>query len=180
MENKLQDLLSQVNNVVLADKIVREEKRKQGEYFNVFNILRLRSEELRLHSAFLAELLNPQGSHGMEDAFLIAFIKEVGIDDLNFDTKNAECSVEFYIGQVTETEGGRIDIIITNKDKNKAIIIENKIYARDQEKQLSRYKKYANNYKYYKLLYLTLEGEEASKCSIGKEIFEYQCISYYD
>ena len=62
---------------------------------------------------------------------------------------------------------------------NNAIIIENKIKAEDQESQLLRYHNYAtkNNLK-HKLLYLTLEGVEASDYSLGHKNIDYECISY--
>jgi hypothetical protein len=86
----------------------------------------LRTDEVRLHSALIAELLNPKGSHGSSFHFLQAFLEQLGIEEGYFDY--ARCSidmVERVIGPVTETEGGRIDIII--EDGTHAIIIENKI-----------------------------------------------------
>ena len=53
----IKTLLSKINSIYAKVKQVDEEKRKRGEYFNVFNILGLWSEEVRLHSSFLAELL---------------------------------------------------------------------------------------------------------------------------
>ena len=46
-----------------------------GENFNVFRIIKLESSEVRMHSAFLAELLDPKGSHGQKDTFLKLFTK---------------------------------------------------------------------------------------------------------
>src|SRR6266446_1112235 len=48
-----------------------------GEHFNVFRILGLEAAEVRTHSAFLAELLNPKGSPGQGDLFLRLFLKEM-------------------------------------------------------------------------------------------------------
>ena len=47
-----------------------------GENFNVFNILGLSTKEVRTHSAFIAELLNPKGSHGQGDTFLKLFVEQ--------------------------------------------------------------------------------------------------------
>ena len=71
--------------------------------------------------------------------------------------------VERDIGRRTETTGGRIDIIL--EDGEHAIIIENKIYATDQHHQLLRYNNYGKQRfpKGFKLIYLTLDGHEASK-----------------
>jgi len=56
-------LLNQVSSIVTQyDKIARI----TGENFNVFNVLKLSTSEVRTHSALLAELLNPEGSHGQK------------------------------------------------------------------------------------------------------------------
>ena len=74
---KLESLLKQVSEIVAKEKTQQEEKRKRGENFNIFNVLGLSTSEVRLHSAFLAELLNPNGDHGLGDKFLDAFLKIV-------------------------------------------------------------------------------------------------------
>ncbi len=63
----LQTLLDEVRLIVNRNRIEREEKRKRGELFNIFNVLDLRTNEVRTHSAFIAELLNPDGNHGLGD-----------------------------------------------------------------------------------------------------------------
>ena len=95
----IQKLLTKVKRITDIDDNVKEERRKRGDLFNVFNVIGLRKEEVRLHSAFLAELLNPAGSHGLQDVFLKEFINVAGISDLNFVTTNASVSTEHYIGQ---------------------------------------------------------------------------------
>ena len=131
-----------------------------GENFNVFRILGLSSSEVRTHSAFIAELLNPKGSHNQKQIFLKLFCEELKIN--NFFSEGATVTTEKH------TEYGNIDIIITDIN-NKAIIIENKIYAIDQEKQLLRYSNYGNLYhkNNFYLVYLTLDGKEASPKSKG-------------
>ena len=110
----IKTLLSKINSIYAKVKQVDEEKRKRGEYFNVFNILGLWSEEVRLHSSFLAELLNPNGNHGMGDAFLGQFLQLVIEERSNYIQSNKVSPeiVERYIGPNTEDEGGRLDIII--------------------------------------------------------------------
>ena len=84
----IKTLLSKINSIYAKVKQVDEEKRKRGEYFNVFNILGLWSEEVRLHSSFLAELLNPNGNHGMGDAFLGQFLQLVIEERSNYIQSN--------------------------------------------------------------------------------------------
>ena len=71
---KLTQLLRKISEVLINEKARHEELRKRGESFNVFDILGLSTNEVRLHSAFLAELLNPNGTHGLGSQFLFAFI----------------------------------------------------------------------------------------------------------
>ena len=66
----LKELLSHISKIVLTEKTLQEEKRKRGENFNIFKVLRLSTSEVRLHSAYLAELLDSKGSHGMGASFL--------------------------------------------------------------------------------------------------------------
>ena len=72
---KLNKLLRQISEIVLREKTQQEEKRKRGENFNIFRVLGLSTSEVRLHSAFLAELLNPNGDHGLGDHLTIILPK---------------------------------------------------------------------------------------------------------
>ncbi len=156
----------------------KELSRLSGADFNVFKIVKVISDEVR-HSAFLAELLNPKGSHGQEDVFLRLFVEKFGIKD--FQCQTAVANVEQHIGVVTDTNGGRIDILIDDKNGNH-IIIENKIYANDQDNQLIRY----YNFSKQNLFYLTLHGDDASDRSSSNSNFEvtlkcgedYKLLSY--
>ena len=171
MEN-LKTLLAEVGRIVQLDAKQREEGEKRGEMFNIFEILKVETDETRAHSAFIAALLNPNGKHGAGDHFLRAFIDTIDcLNDFEFDTQDAKVEIEYSIGNKNEdaTEGGRIDILITSTDGSKAVIIENKIYAGDQEKQLVRYANYAKKYSDYRLLYLNLFGSEASEYSVKDE-----------
>lgn len=185
---KLKKLLQDVNVILQKEKVRKEESRKRGELFNVFEVLGLQTSEVRLHSAFIAELLNPKGSHGLGDKFLKAFIEQIvlNIKSINFDLANIQVIPEFNIGPISENyqEGGRIDILVQD-DNNHIIIIENKIYAGDQPLQLLRYHNYAEknrklSQECYILLYLTLhDGILPNEDSIGCNQFEYYCISYH-
>jgi len=182
--DKFTELLHQVQGYVNEDKQHRAEALRRGECYNVFNVLGVDNMELS-HSAFLAALLNPRGSHGMQDAFLKAFIDTIahGGTKPELDTAHAKIYTEYNIGNTTETTGGRIDILITDgsdtgSGKGHAIIIENKIWAADQPNQLLRYHNFAPK---AMLLYLTLNGDEPSKQSRGTLNTQnggYQCISY--
>lgn len=122
-----------------------------GEQFNLFNILGISHYEVRTHSPMLAELLNPQGSHGQGAVFPKKFLDGLKISD--FDADSARVDTE-----VKADDLGRLDIEV--KDKNqRAIFIENKIGARLQYKQLTRYHEHNTE---ATLLFLTLNGDDPS------------------
>lgn len=149
-----------------------------GENFNIFRILKLHSSEVRLHSTFIAELLSPNGSHGYKDLFLGLFVDLFQFKDNKFNPVGASVKVEKHLGFMNEakTEGGRIDIYISDSSGNN-IVIENKIYARDQEKQLARY---LYHYPKADLFYLTLDGRECEEAKTEGLVCDehYKCLSY--
>lgn len=175
--DKLKSLLNEINLILAQERAIKQEKQKRGENFNIFSTLNLSRNETRLHSAFIAELLNPKGAHGLQDSFLKCFIQNI-CPSFDFNTINAHVETEYYIGQISkdETRGGRIDIILLD-DQNHAIIIENKIGALEQGTQLERYNNYAKdkNFSDYLLFYLTPEGNESDTI---KDKSHYLSISY--
>lgn len=161
----------------IIDEFVKEsnriacENRKNGKDFNIFNELHIKTKETR-HSLMIKSLITPDGRHGLGEVFYKLFIKRLELDNLDWlnDYKNIKVYDEYFIGNLDknldETEKknsywGRIDLLIENKSKKKAIIIENKIYAHDQPYQLIRYNNFAKKkYDDYVLFYLTLDGED--------------------
>ena len=189
--NDIINILNQVRIVSQKIKEQRKEKFERGENYNIFNDLGFMSDEVHLHSMFLANLLNPKGSHGQRGKFLEAFLKmlqksfpAISADSLELDTAIASVGVEKYIGRQTDSEGGRIDIYLT--DGKHSIIIENKIYAGDQHHQMLRYWNYGmsqkgnDTEKSFVLIYLTLNGCSPSKESLGEDLKENDivCLSY--
>lgn len=180
LEN-IENLLKETKPLCIQKEKESVESAKRGDYFNIFEILGVQTRETRLHSAFIAEFLNRNGSHGLGDQPLKLFLKqcsEIKIDE--FDTENSSVFIEYYLGKIDSENlsGGRIDLLITDNQKN--IVIENKIYAIDQKNQLLRYK-HAENINQPLILYLTLDGHEASKEATGSKMqngIDYYCLSY--
>lgn len=191
MENDvaLIPFLTGIKALINKGRDQHKEKSLRGENFNVFTLLGVSSSEIRLHSAILGDLLNPKGAHGAGGEFLKAFIINVIpqwkdlLSNKEFDKEinNASVSLEFNIGEKTETTGGRIDILVVVGER--AIIIENKIYAGDQDAQLLRYHNYGEKYKEHELLYFTLDGHSPAKYSTRgklKKDDDFKCISYQE
>jgi hypothetical protein len=84
------------------------------------------NDEVRLHSRFLYSLLNPHGSHYQGSLFLEIFLKVV---ELPFHL-NLERVVFFK-------EKDNMDLYIT--DGQSHVVIENKLEAKDQERQAEKY-----------------------------------------
>lgn len=180
MINQFKALLSKLSDLHEAEQKRIKQEEEEGKCFNVFSALQLCSDEVRLHSRLLAVLLNPKAKHGLGDKFLKSFLLAIGLpQDYISDCK--EPIVERSVGEVTDTTGGRIDIILENSKQKHAIIIENKIYANDQPNQLLRYHNYGKEQfgeDNFKLIYLTLDGCEPSDSSLGGEKFELIKLSY--
>lgn len=151
--------------------------------FNVFSATNIATDEVR-HSSFLTELIRPNGSNKHARPMLKRFF-ELMPEARRLGLEPSRCIVrtEVPIGMIHENTGGRIDILIT--DGKKAIIIENKIYAADQDHQLERYYAYgkANYQEGFLLYYLTLtDSHKPSSQSKGRLVEEkdFWHITYRD
>lgn len=146
-----------------------------GEGFNLISIMKMENNERYTHSAIIAELLNPKGSHGYNNRFLQLFLETVGYHD--FSTTTCRVSVEHYAGVIDiEDYSSRtfVDIVLRN-GCNQEILIENKIWAVDQPLQLERTRKASTAFD-VKVLYLTPFGKEY----LQNSSLEYDCISYQE
>lgn len=184
MDTKLdiQQFFQEVANICALEQAQQEERNRKGENYNLFSILSIERYELK-HSALIANLLDPEGSHGCGDAFLRAFF-EIALKGTAypFESSSPDSCTEHYTGPIAGDTGGRIDILV--KSSQYGLIIENKIYAGDQDKQLIRYDNYGKKdlkVDRYLLVYLTLFGNEASEGSTAKgsaKEVDYLCLSY--
>lgn len=164
-------LLTHANSVV---KHQRELERVTGEHFNLFHILRIGHYEVSTHSPLLGDLFDPGGTHGQGAVFLELFIRQVlthsEIVDraglTRFAPASARVELEKSLGERTEIEGGRLDILLTDRAGNQ-IAIENKIYAAEQANWVRRYR---NGLKPgTPLIYLTLDGSSAAEDDTREE-----------
>ena len=131
-----------------------------GRRFNVYSIAGMERDEVYTHSRMIAELLNPKGSHGQNGKYL----------KLYCDKFLENCFIESHdraIVSVERTvEEGRIDVYVELPEL--LLIIENKIDAPDQSRQLERYHSHAKNKKTtHVTFYLTLDGHKPSADSLG-------------
>ena len=121
-------LFADISKGYMAAKAEADRQRAMGKHdYNIFTLFHDFSDEVNLHSNFIASLLDPNGDHYKGDLFLKLFLETCGIDDFSIDTSRATVFKEFK----------HIDIYIS--DGKKHIILENKVYAKDQPTQIARY-----------------------------------------
>lgn len=180
---QFESLFKQVSLLVQQEKDEIRARMLRGEQFNIFKVCGIDHYELQ-HSAIISELLNPQGSHGQGKLYLKLFMQVYGsklpIDEIEYD------KVRVRTEKWTEAYDGRMDICV-EYDGLPFVIIENKLYAKDQSIQLKKYKedsdKIIKKSQYpkqkYEIVYLTLDGKDATKES-GESV-DYIRMSYsYD
>lgn len=145
-------------------------KAASGEAFNIFQITKIERAEVNTHSAMIAELLNPRGSHGKGALFLEHLLSDMGVE-YSCSLKGVEVRKE----QSFAVDQGRVDVVVHLRDQ--VILIENKIDAQDGYQQL---KKYADagkeSGKLWHLWYLTKDGRDAEEFS--HQGVEYRRVSY--
>ncbi|MGP2361291.1 PDDEXK-like family protein [Acinetobacter junii] len=140
-------LLNLIDHVVERNEENIVKNKTKGEYFNLIKIMGMATSEVHTHTPIIADLLNPKGSHGQGDIFLKIFVERFSP---NFDI-NTKVVVE------REKREGKDQFDILIRNDHQIMIIENKIYASDQSRQLNRYYSYciAKN-KQPILIYLSL------------------------
>ncbi len=161
--------------------------------YNLFSIMKIRHYEAWVHTPFLVNLLDPNGSHAQGDVFYRSFINEAfdwqdPLKEIFLEGRVRKIAGEFNVGKL-----GIIDIWIEirHKGKDYCLIIENKVYAKDQYKQLLRYYVYARRKGYcdsaMRIFYLTAwnggrPSSQSLKPSIREKLIEsktLQFISYH-
>ncbi len=154
----------------MSGKVDERHNANRRRPFNVFTVLRSASDEVNLHSRFLHALLEHRDPLSGERENLDAFIRCVARADA-FALENAR----------VDREWNRIDLLISNG--REAIVVENKIWASDQERQLERYQNVMVEQGYdegaIRLLYMTPFGHEPSAESAGAiPVEDIRLVSY--
>lgn len=181
------DIISGLLNEVF---LCIDERIASGEDYSVLETAIKGNEEM-MHSSVIASLLDTRGSHGQKCRFLELFLGCLPEQFKSFDPSGARTACERHIGKKTEDSGGRVDICIENSS-GQMIVIENKIFAGDQEHQILRYVEFLRGRPLnrdgveFPVLYLTPDGHSPSddstqtdgmQCRCGED---YVCISYRD
>ena len=155
-EKELRDLLEKVD---LPDT-------NPFENINLFSILGMENKEVSAHSAFLYYIFKPfKNRNKIDDENARILLREIIGNNNEF--KNISLYREY------STDYGRLDFFITYRDSEKkknGIVIELKIWAKEQKDQLKRYKKFLkeSGYENGKVFFLT-PIERKSETGEGNE-----------
>ena len=109
--------------------------------FNLFDVLGIARRETQ-HSALIAWLLDPSGSHGLRDYFLRNFLSQVavGAHENGIPAPTPLDVDSWNLGDIeVATERHHIDILLMDKSDGFVCPIENKIGSAEHSNQLSRY-----------------------------------------
>lgn len=153
--------------------------------FNTMDFVRWDENKV---SEIIGFLLDPKGVHDQGSVYLDLFFKQF-VSRIKFTDREA---VEVKLEDRT-FEDRRVDIVLSYKEYQKVIGIENKINlsTKDQKDQIADYMCYlegiAKDKNNYMLFYLTPKGRELSEDSVNKEQAEQWkeagklvCINYED
>lgn len=165
LPRSVRELLERTNGIL---DIRRRTPPKPGERFNVFSIMNAEYDEVNTHSRLIYELLSPSGCHGMGDQFLCAFC------DMVLHKSYPRC---VSVSRERTFGDGRIDLLV--EGEGICYPIEVKVYAEDQDLQISRYAQFASKAPESHVYYLTLDGHEPSRKSTGDaRIPNLTCLSF--
>jgi hypothetical protein len=153
-----------------------------GSGFNVFDWIGPKENGL---SAILADLLDPEGTHGQSDTFLKLALENLFV--VPMDVKPVDTRHCVVIREAGTADGRRIDLLIDADSRRASIAIEKKPWADEGEEQLEAYAKYLSqrhNGESYCLIFLY--GQSATVRSLSKELRtkldsegRFQTVPYY-
>ncbi len=147
-------------------KNLKEIFSNQESQFDILSIYKPYDENA--HSRILAYLLNPAEKHLQKDKFLYRFLNMV-IPKLNECSDLDKTRVVVEKSKNIKNTNRRIDILLLHQEF--CIIIENKVKAKDQNKQLEDYYNHISstyNKKTY-VIYLTPNGSLPDESSLSKK-----------
>ena len=120
-------LLARLNSAL--PELSLREQRWRAQFapdFNLFRMLHIERNEAKFHSRFLAELLNPNGSHGQRDLFLLKFFEAASPSRLRPPSKPTERPDWWVTTEESVDKFDRLDIVVRCRNFGFIRVIENK------------------------------------------------------
>lgn len=188
MNDNLKSALEALLKEIIPFDKAREDEQKQ---FNILKSIRSSNDEVRLHSHFIASLLDPDAPHGLNKEPLKLFLNKIGVPENIADDEGLSVQPNYN----DKREYKEMDILV--RTNNYAVLIENKVFAKDSnnakdgeekdDKYILQPKRKGQIERYYARLvkpeykghghfeekkvyvrYLTVDGHLASKDSTGE------------
>ena len=160
--------------------ISRELNRRVAKSFNVFELLKVEKKEDNTHTALIANLLDPEGSHAQGHMFLDLFLKHCQRKYNDFIEIPAVIEdFDWLVETRKYTNYGRPDLVVSSFDFKFLLVIENKIGAEESKDQLSRYCEWMNSRRHLSrrtLLFLNKTGYSSKTAGD----YPYHILSYKD
>lgn len=173
---------------------IREDNKRTAWDFNIFQLLEVERYEVYTHSSMLKDLLDSHGTHGQGNLFfkeLLSILYKKGIIQDEITSYSNKTFDDYLCIAEKSAETGRFDIEISrlHGDSQFYFVIENKIDAPDQERQIERYWEVVRKIKVpanrQKIFYLTTDGKKPSEESVSEMVRKklenkniLYCISY--
>ncbi len=181
--------LSHLSEIISAKRMKQTSTEKAlHARFNVFTTVLHAHDEVRLHTRFMHSLLNPNEPHDCGRLFLDLFLDSLGeIGLYDHDDELHDCHEILEAFKTDTFTSGTYEKVVPQRGvfdislefENGIILIENKIWAAEQDKQLERYAQFLQGRleegKKTILLYLTLDGKPSST-AYGNKYFR---VSYH-
>ena len=166
--------MTNINEILFKINEVKKnyDREREAKRFNICTALHKEYDEVNLHSRFIAYLLSSNSGHAMNDAFAQIFIHKIlKLQEDDFILSD----YEVIPNEINKSEYKEIDILIINKKAKEAIIIENKIFARDsnREENKKRHDGFDGQLERY---YHTIK---LGKDKDGKKISDFKCNTVF-
>lgn len=141
-------------------KKYEEENIKNGYGNNIYSLLNVERDEVMTHEGSIYKIFQTNYNQEINQELFLTFMRAMELEEKYYKTE-WEVEKEYFIGD------GRIDLFFHSSDNTLAVVVELKIDAGDQEKQLARYYDFMkrSNYADFEIVYLTLDGKEPSEQS---------------
>ena len=167
------DNISALENFENDMNIITEKLNPYLDQVNIFSVLGLTNTEIR-HSNMLAWLFDSKANHGLGNNFIKNFLEP----KLKKEDKNKDKLSLYDFRVYRELE--HIDLLLVSETEKFVIVIENKIWTKNHDNQLTRYSKFTEKYKNKDFsiypFYLTPDGE--TPINEEGDISEWQPLSY--
>lgn len=154
----MQELIGQVADIV---EEYRSKRAQIGLDYNVFTLMDIERREEETHEYMIYSILNYK-NHVLRKKFIEQFLIRMGMPK-SFLREQWTVEREHY----TEKHG-RLDLFFKPTGHSKqCVVVELKVDAGDQPRQLKRYEDYvrACGYQDYRIIYLTLDGRDPEEQS---------------